>query len=328
MSYGIMQINQHDNSEIRTVLLAEIAEQYFIEGKTQAQIARGIGVDRSMISRWLTEARNLGIVDIRVNWPIVVDNKLEQNLIEAFNLRGASVVVEQPNRTDGLLGNLAKAGSWLLRDYLTPDVSIGIGLGSAVREVIDALDFPARPAGGIVQLTGSLGSHNRTMDGHDLVLRAAAKMGGDTFFLNAPFILESTDLALALRRNQSVRETLNKARDCSVALVGIGTMGHEHDTLLSGGYIEQADMEYLESEGAVGNVCGLHFTIDGEPTAPDYEERLITVRKEDLCSIPDRIGIAGGLEKIHAILGALRSRMVNILVTDYLTAEQLLAHAP
>jgi len=320
----MLPVNQHDNSEIRTVLLAEIAEQYFVEGKTQAQIARGIGVDRSMISRWLAEARKMGIVDIRVNWPVVVDNQLELKLVETFGLQRASVVVEQPNRPDGMLGNLGKACSWLLKDYLTPTTTIAIGMGSAIREVIDELDTRTRPIAGVVQLTGSLGSHSRPMDGHDLVLRAVEKLGGDTYFLNAPFILDTIDLAQALRRNRSVEETLLKARECDVALVGIGTTSQEREIYYEAGYMLEGDMEYLLSEGVVGEICGLHFTVDGTTTAAEYEKRLITVDRATLLGIPDRIGIAGGNRKIDAILGALRSGLVNILVTDYLVAEELL----
>ncbi len=327
MSDGIMQVNQHDHSEIRSVLLAEIAEQYFIEGKTQAQIARGIGVDRSMVSRWLTEARKLGIVDIRINWPIVVDNQLEKNLMQAFDLRATRVVVEQANRPDGLLGNLATAGSWLLRDYISPEVTLGIGIGSSIREVIDAFEMPAMPAAAIVQLVGSLGSHNRTLDGHDLALRAAEKIGGETFLLNAPFILDTPELADALRRNRSVQETMQKARDCNVALVGIGNLTNEK-VFMESGYIYQCDLDYLSSEAVIGDVCGLHFTREGKIVARDYEARLITVRREDLLRIPDRIGVAGGSEKLDAILGALRSNLVNILVTDYFTAKELIRIGP
>ncbi len=40
----------------RTNLLADIAEMYFIEGKSQNEIAEFIGVSRSNISRMLKEA--------------------------------------------------------------------------------------------------------------------------------------------------------------------------------------------------------------------------------------------------------------------------------
>jgi DNA-binding transcriptional regulator LsrR (DeoR family) len=37
-----------------------------------------------------------------------------------------------------------------------------------------------------------------------------------------------------------------------------------------------------------------------------------------------RLGVAGGEGKVAAILGALRSKYVNVLVTDSLTARKVL----
>ena len=45
---------------------------------------------------------------------------------------------------------------------------------------------------------------------------------------------------------------------------------------------------------------------------------------EDLLSIPTRLAVAGGRSKAQAILGALRGRHINVLVTDSLTAALVL----
>ena len=43
-----------------------------------------------------------------------------------------------------------------------------------------------------------------------------------------------------------------------------------------------------------------------------------------LLSIPVRLGVAGGEGKADAILGALRSKYVNVLVIDSVTARKVL----
>jgi DNA-binding transcriptional regulator LsrR (DeoR family) len=45
-----------------------------------------------------------------------------------------------------------------------------------------------------------------------------------------------------------------------------------------------------------------------------------------LKSIPSVVGIAGGKRKYQAILGALRGRWINVLITDQFSAEILLRH--
>ena len=61
----------------RTSLLADVAEMYYLEQKNQAEIAKAVGVTRSMISRMLTEARESGIVEIRIQRPLQSDPDLE-----------------------------------------------------------------------------------------------------------------------------------------------------------------------------------------------------------------------------------------------------------
>jgi DNA-binding transcriptional regulator LsrR (DeoR family) len=83
-------------------------------------------------------------------------------------------------------------------------------------------------------------------------------------------------------------------------------------------------LEDLRKAGAVGDVCGWHFDIHGQPACDNFCERLVSIQREDLLSIPVRLGVAGGEGKADAILGALRSKYVNMLVIDSLTARKVL----
>ena len=50
--------------EERLRILTDISEMYYIQGKTQSQIAHVLNFSRSTVSRLLTEARQEGIVEI------------------------------------------------------------------------------------------------------------------------------------------------------------------------------------------------------------------------------------------------------------------------
>ena len=52
--------------------LATVANLYYNSGLTQNQIADMMYTSRSKISRMLSEARELGIVEIRINEPLFV----------------------------------------------------------------------------------------------------------------------------------------------------------------------------------------------------------------------------------------------------------------
>lgn len=49
--------------------LADVARKYYIEDKKQSDIAKELGVSRPLISRMLTEAKALGLVEITIHDP-------------------------------------------------------------------------------------------------------------------------------------------------------------------------------------------------------------------------------------------------------------------
>lgn len=84
-----------------------------------------------------------------------------------------------------------------------------------------------------------------------------------------------------------------------------------------------ADWRALSHAGAVGNMNTRFFDADGRPTG-SLDDRTIAVEWADLRAIPTVIAVAAGAGKIAAIAGALRTRCVDILITDEPTAGRLL----
>ena len=55
------------------------------------------------------------------------------------------------------------------------------------------------------------------------------------------------------------------------------------------------------------------------------DERVIGMTLDQMRTVKRTIGIAGGRRKYEAVLAALRGRWVNVLITDRVGAEKLLA---
>ena len=53
----------------KMIRLADVARKYYIEDKKQSDIAKELGVSRPLISRMLTEAKALGLVEITIHDP-------------------------------------------------------------------------------------------------------------------------------------------------------------------------------------------------------------------------------------------------------------------
>lgn len=311
-------------SRERSSLLADVAEWYYIDGLKQSEIASKIGVDRSMVSRMLAEARLQNIVEIRIHRPISTNRELEKGLIQSFGLNKACVLEVLDDDYDQLLKQLGEAGAMLLKDYLHPGITLGLSWGTGVSAVVDAFEQPNLVSMQIVQLVGALGAQNSVYDGHGLVQRLAQEIGCQGYFLNAPFIVDRPDIVQALLSNQNVAEAMSLAKNCDVALVGVGSTEPEYSSFYQAGYVPLEELICLRESGMVGDICGRHFNLEGESPELDFHKRIVTISEEDLRNIPIRIAVAGGIGKAEAILGALRAGYINILVTDDQVAKKLL----
>lgn len=311
-------------SQDRASLLADVAEMYYLEEKSQAEIAKTIGLTRSMVSRILTEARESGIVEIRIQRPLHSDPELEIALNEKFGLKDVFVVVTNHRSGERLTRTLGKAGAHMLARHLAPQKTLGLAWGTSISATVDAFETKETMPVKVVQLVGAMGARNMEYDGHDLVSRITEKLGGEAYYLNAPYLCQNSEMAKSLLETKSVRETISIGKKTDVALLGIGTTSPDYSSFYLAGYITRRELDELRKAGAIGDVCGLHFDVNGQPACDDFCDRLVSIRRHDLLSIPVRLGVAGGEGKVDAVLGALRSKYVNVLVIDSKAARKVL----
>jgi deoxyribonucleoside regulator len=311
----------------RASLLADVAEMYYLEDKDQADIARKVGVTRSMISRMLKEAREKGIVEIRVHRSVRTEYDLENTLIKLFSVQGAMVISLPQMSAQQSLEHLGSAGAMALKRHLKPGITLGISWGTSVSAVVDSLQVEGPLPIKIVQLVGALGARNTEYDGHALVARMAEKLNGEAHYLNAPFLCPNPKTASILLRTKGILETVVLGRNSDVALLGIGSINPKSSSYYLAGYVPLTELKKLSQEGAVGDVAGVHFDVKGRNVCSTFCKRLVTINKDDLTSIPLRIGVAGGQGKVAPILGALRAGYINYLVTDSDTAKAVLDQA-
>lgn len=315
--------NYNNLHKDRPTLLAFVSELYFLEGKTQAKIAKIIGVTRSNVSRMLLEARNSGIVHIQINWPIRENTYLTQQLVERFNLLSAHVLIIE--QYSDLLKILGKAAGEELTSRLKPNFIIGTSWGTAVSTSVDNIEISTKIHDiKVVQLLGAMGARNKQYDAHAIVQRLANKFDAEGIYLNAPFIVEDPDVAKSLLSNNSIQETLSFGDHVDIALLGVGSSDLEHNSYYLANYVHRNEILEIQESGAIGDVCGRFYDLNGNMAAKKFQDRLIGISLDSLMNIPVRIGVAGGLAKVHPILGALRGGLINVLVSDERTIIEVL----
>ena len=128
-----------------------------------------------------------------------------------------------------------------------------------------------------------------------------------------------------LLQTRNIQQTLARAEQADVALVGIGCPNSELYSLKRAGYVDEAETQHIRAAGVVGDICGHHYSLTGEWLDIDINHRAVGISLETLSNIDMVVGVAGGSRKGAAILGALRGHYINVLRTDERAAQKILA---
>lgn len=305
-------------------LLATVAAMYYLDEMTQNAIADELGLSRVKVYRLLKQARDEDVVQIFVNWPQRRDGDLEAQLAAAFDLGEALVLQATPSAHISSPEWLGQMGARFLEERLTEGATLAVCLGRATYEAIQAIRPNFRVHVNVAQALGSMPATLGELDSAALARQLALKLGGDVHYLPAPFMAESAADAAVLRRQRTVDATLRKARAADIALLGIGTVTPTRSSFVRAGYVTADALETYAAAGVVGDMAGRLFDMDGTERPQEINERVIGLTLDDLRDIPLAMAIAMGEEKVDAILGALRTGVLNVLVTDDRTARLVL----
>lgn len=280
----------------------------------QVEIAKKLGVSTATVSRMLVKARALGIVKIEVK-DLAVPDEINGQIIDALGLKRAAVI-DTPS-TGVLAALAAPLGNLLKEEKLEKGATIGIGWGRAVREVIQA-GLPRVPDARAVALTGGLQQAAAHFQINEFVRQAAEQFGGTAHFLHAPY-LSSVELRDAFLSDPVVKETTGLWDQLDCTIVGIGLPHAINPPEASAATISEQAIG-----GAVGDVIRHYVSRDGEILRWDGEDRMIAASPAQLRKAGLSIGVAATVEKAAGIVGAVRSGMINALVTDTATALAIL----
>ncbi|MGI9506986.1 MAG: sugar-binding domain-containing protein, partial [Geminicoccaceae bacterium] len=91
------------------------------------------------------------------------------------------------------------------------------------------------------------------------------------------------------------------------------------------GHVSEAERQSMIEAGVVGDVLYNFLDKDGRLVDHPVNERSIAMPIDRLKRIPNKVLLSGGKEKITIMLAALHSLKPRTLITDEMTAKNLLA---
>lgn len=304
--------------------LVKAARLYFQDGHSQHEVAQALGTSRSNVSRMLAAARERGIVQVRIVDPAGRDSLLEEQLVARFDLAEARVAAVEPGQP--ALAKVGQLGSSWLLETIRDGQTVAMSWGTALQQLVwaTATDRPRHVE--LLQLVGGLSPVAQATTGQELVRELAARLGATYGYLHAPALLETSAAREALAAERSIAAALDSARRADVALVGIGAVGAGSSAFIVDSLgLTAEERQVFEDRRPVGDVCARYYDLAGRPVHGPVEDRVLAVTLQDLRRIPLVVGLASGKEKAPGILGAVRGRVVDVLVCDAGAARAVLA---
>jgi len=305
-------------------LMVQVAHMYYENNLNQEEIAQHLALSRQKVSRLLNEARTQGIVQISIFDPNPAEPGLIQELQRRFHLHAVVLASGEKLEGDQLRTAIGLAAAGHLQGVLQEGQLVGVGWGRTLFEAVNLLRGERALHINVIPLIGGLGDISPFFQVNELARRLAESFSGTFRHLYAPAFLEDDDLLASLLKTSEISQVLEVWRHLELAVIGIGHVGfQEISSMFFADHIHPETLSRLETQGAVGDLCGRFYDLEGRPVASS--SGVIGIDLETLGTIPEVIAIAGGAEKVRAVLGALRGGWIKTLVTDTATARAVLA---
>jgi lsr operon transcriptional repressor len=310
---------RRDDDDADRERLVRVAWYYYRDDLTQAEIAERLHVSRPTVARLLERARQTGIVTIDINTTGVGGLELSKGLREKYSLQDVVVVPQLGRVASGALTNsrIAQEATQYIRRFLRPGAVVGVGWGDTVLRTLLALRRPNLTGVTFPTLTGGIDAYTARVSG-------AANNGISDFikFIPAPLLASSPAIASALRQEKAVTSVLDLAKSADVTLIGIGGAVTNATALQSGIITEEQIYDY-QLKGAVGDILGEWYDEHGRVLDIDMQKVRVGIAIRELRSMRNVIAVAGGIDKVAAIKGALAGGYIDILITTEDVAREL-----
>ena len=288
--------------------LAYVARRYYLDDQKQSDIARELGVSRPLVSRMLSEARELGIVEITVHEPGAQSSRLMDRLRLSGSIRGG-VLVEDGEDNDATNWLLSQGAVELLEELGAR--RLGVGWGYLIGQLVSWLEENPRLDSAVTDICPLVGNASipaRNYQSNENVRLMAQQLGAIPHFLYLPALPESLEEKQVLCSTEVYRQIYQQWEQLDTALVNIGDYPSSPDfaSLVRYGSL-------LQCRRACGRMLIYYFNEDGFIIQSE-QDFAIQIPIDILKRCPNIIGVCSANTSAKALRGALRSGFFTHIV--------------
>jgi deoxyribonucleoside regulator len=301
--------------------IIEVAKLYYQLDYSQQEIAKKLDVSRPTVSRLLKQAKDSGIVEIKIHNPVEAGEELTEQLKAKFGLKEV-VVASVPEYDHTLIKkHLGQVGASYLNKVVKDDDIIATSWGTTIYEVAKTLTPKPISNTTIVQLNGGVNHSEAKTYSAEIIHLLGAAFNTQTFLLPLPAIVDHIVVKQAIEADRHIHKILDLGKQANIAIFSVGIPVVD-SVLLQAEYFTKEDQHLIQSKAA-GEICSRFFDKNGEICVEDLNNRTIGIELHELAKKERSILVAGGPKKLEAIYGALKGKYANVLITDQHTASLL-----
>jgi len=306
-------------------MMVQVATMYYLDGLTQEKIASQLGISRSYISMILSEARDLGIVEINIKNPLKSNNKLAKELSDRFGLEKCYVIPTSVNSIKALTKIAATQGAAIAEKEIKSHSTIGVAWGSTCYEFMTAFSNNSSLFDvNVVPLIG--GSHRLSSEYqlNEMVRMFAEKLQGTPSFIYAPALAETNEDKDLYMKSMYMNSIVDRWENLDVAIISVGAPPEYYSSKRVFDPMVNKQLYEDSKERSVGDICARRFNLSGEFVANAYNEKVMGVEEQSLRKAKKVLCIAAGNHKTLSIIGALRSGLITHFISDENTVESVI----
>lgn len=300
------------------LLMSEVATLYYQKNLTQQEIADALHLSRQTVSRLLSDAIEEKIVEIIIHDPQRDCEALEAQICAVFGLRSCVVCgVSGRNEAVHRLMTVKAAIDYLLPIIQKGNQKIALSWGRTVQELIQNLPRLSTTGNTVFPLFGATDNENSYFSSNELARKLADKLDATPKCAWFPYMADSDGDFVLLQQLDYYKQMQEMWNTADLAILGIGNTEILDIFGKTFGYSQIHNL-------AIGDIA-THF-FDKKGNFVDLYSNTLCASVENIRNAKESVAIACGKEKAEAIAGALRTNMIDTLITDEHTARKVLEY--
>jgi deoxyribonucleoside regulator len=295
--------------------LVTVSKMYYEDNMNQSEIAKAIGVSRPLISMFLTEAKELGIVEITINSPFEMDDSIMDTLCKTYNIQGGSLLkgVNSKRMTEKMI---IKSAYDFIKKVANHEANIGIGWGNMIGDVVElmvAQDEKLRLDGTVCALVGNSATANKNYHTDELCRAFGEATGCESQFALAPAFYETIEELQSLNDLDFFKKIQQSWREVNFAIVNIDNHPSVPD-------LATAPRFGRKLKDAVGHMISYFYDKNGNIIESENDV-VLRIPLDQLKKADIVMGICQCDVTVDNLIGALKTNILTHIFVDQKIAQ-------